>query len=629
MTNSLGINFLRFVNEEGDNGWCQVFARVPFDEVELLEKGALFGVVFGSEKEGWGDVEIDLTNWVEEFFNRSVGEGKLGVFYDGFCKEFPQLRSGWIWITKNTSREIRMVASDEVRIFAIRNGRKIDFGSNLLGKVLKGGVDNNDVFCILTNKMGEDSESWDEEIKDTTVARCGLKIEVGELGEVEVSEPAVVETVEKVVEPEEKVIAGVEENKVEELVGDGYVGPLGWKEKLRNFVFEKTQRFRKGRRQLGHLNRSVGNGENVMIVGSENKKKKVSVFLGIAFLVVLVISLMSGSAKMKKDESDKRWRDFSEPIEKRLVESAGLVGINDVGARKIVEETRMIFDQGKIPFMEGSHAKEIETLSSKIEETWTKVSGERQGALEEILNLGLVRTGVEATRVSLIQKGKLAILGPVSGLVLTGDIENKEIKVVAGKGSGLGWLDAVSDGEKVLIMTKGGVMVAGKESQQLSFDTAVSDPVTMARFGKNIYILERANKEIFRYSINQDGFGDRVRWLKEGEVVSGVPVDMAIDVDIWVLEEGNKIERFRRGVKEDFSLTGVDEKLVLQKVAVEQDGDRIAFLGNEGRVVVCSKQTGACGQQIINSSLKNARDLEFDDSGKLLVLFAESVGVLN
>lgn len=616
MTNSLGINFLRFVNEEGENGWCQVFARVPFDEVELLEKGALFGVVFGSEKEGWGDVEIDLTNWVEEFFNKSSGDGKLGVFYDGFCKEFPQLKSGWIWITKSTNREIRMVASDEVRISAVRNGRKIDFGSNVLGKVLKGGVENDDVFYISTLKMGEDSSVWDEEIKETLVARCGLKIEVSELGDIEVSEPAVIETVGKIAEPEERVIAGVQENKEEELVGDGYVGPLSWKEIVKN----KLQ---------GIWNVARRENKNVMIIGGENKKKRLSVLLGVVFLVVLVISLVSGSAKMKKDENEKKWRGFSEPIEKRLVESVGLVGINDVGARKIVEETRIIFDQGKVVFAENGRAKDVELLASKIEETWTKVSGERQGAVEEVLNLGLVRTGVEAARMSLVQKGKFAILGPVSGLVLTGDIENKEIKVVAGKGSGLGWLDAVSDGEKVLIMTKGGVMVAGKESLQLSFDSAVSDPVAMSRFGKNIYVLERANKEIFRYSINQDGFGDRVRWLKEGETVSGIPVDMAIDVDIWVLEEGNKIERFRRGVKEDFSLTGVDEKLVLQKVAVESEGDRIAFLGNEGRVVICSKQSGACGQQIISSALKNARDLEFNESGKLLVLFAESVGVLN
>ena len=312
--------------------------------------------------------------------------------------------------------------------------------------------------------------------------------------------------------------------------------------------------------------------------------------LGVVFLVVLVVSLVSGSIKMRRDEEIKQWNAFREPIEKRLNESVGLIGMNDIGAKKIVEETKQIFVQGKVPFEAKGYKKELEELDKKIAEVWVKVSGEKEGKIEELLNLELIRAGVEANKISLIEKGKIIILGQVSGLVLSGDLSNKEVKVVAGKGSGLGWLDAVSDGTKTMIMTKGGISVVGKEIQNLGFDSAVIDPIAMTRFGKNIYVLEKADKEIFKYSLNDDGFGERSRWLKEGQVISSVPLDIAIDVDVWVLGEGGMVERFRRGVTEEFSATGLDGKIKLEKIAVEQNGDRVALFGStDGVVVVCSK----------------------------------------
>jgi len=51
----LGLSFLRIINEDGSNGWAQVYARIPFDDRELLDKGALFGVIFGTDKEGWAE----------------------------------------------------------------------------------------------------------------------------------------------------------------------------------------------------------------------------------------------------------------------------------------------------------------------------------------------------------------------------------------------------------------------------------------------------------------------------------------------------------------------------------------------------------------------------------------------
>lgn len=617
MSNGFGINFLRFINEEGANGWCQVFARLPFDEVELLQKGALFGVVFGKNKENWGDKEAELTDWLEEFFNKQEGIINLANFFEEYRKKFVDLQAGWIWISKQTEREIRMLATEGIKLTVKRDGQKIALGEKIVEKVMVGKVKDKDIYYLGTQEMGDDEENWEEEVGEKTIARCGLKIEF---------EPQAVEQVmEEVIQAQETIREPIKEDKKEEvLASEKYVGKIGWKEKFRNW-FGRSWIVDLACRQAGRRK-----GEGVMVVGVENKKKRWSMFLGAVFLVVLIISLVLGSMKMKKDERLKQWRAFQEPIEKRLNESLGLAGMNDVGAKKIVEETRQTFNQGKAVFETGEYKKEVGELDKRIAEVWTKVSGEKTGKIEELLNLELIRSGVDANRLSWIEKSKITILGQVSGLVMSGDTANKEVKVVAGKGVGLGWIEAVSDGTKTFILTKGGVSVVGKESQPLNFDAAVLDPIAMARFGNNIYILEKTNKEIFKYTVSENGFGDRVRWLKEGQVIKSTPVDMAIDVDIWVLGEGNTIERFRRGMREEFVAVGLGDKTKLDRIAVDQNNDKVALLGiSDGVIVVCSKQSGVCNEQIINERLKQSRDIEFDGQGQLLVLFAGSVGMVN
>jgi len=171
MSNVLGINFLRYINEESATGWCQVFARLPFDDVELLEKGALFGVVSSSDKEGWGDVEVELTNWMEGYFNVQEKKPSLLLFFDDFRKKFPDLKAGWSWVTKNNSREVRITATDGILVMVKRDEKIIDLSSNVQGRVIVGQVGDSDSYFLGSLEMGLDVDKWDEMVKDVSVAR--------------------------------------------------------------------------------------------------------------------------------------------------------------------------------------------------------------------------------------------------------------------------------------------------------------------------------------------------------------------------------------------------------------------------------------------------------------------------
>jgi len=621
---SLGINFFRTVNEEGSNGWAQVYARIPFDDYELSEKGALFGVVLGKPLETWADVEAAVMEWVDEYFNKVEEAGDLGSFAKSFKEKYPEVDGAWLWVVpkKDGGREIKTVRWGLSGVSLSRGGKEYDLAIDE-GKIVRGMAVAKDRVTMWSGKLGEmieveEEKTFDEEkvmslgnrLAESREAAAGLFFDFDKQPAVQTEE--VVEEVEKS-EQVTEVLAEKPEVETEDLAGEKLVGPAGVKDRLLNW-WRKI-------RPLGRQDLRVNHG------GGE-KRKKWAVLLGVFFLILLSVSLVTGSLKIKADREAKKWREFSEPIMNNILEAQDLVKINPSGARKLVDDVRKTFDIQKAEFVKGKYKNEVATLEQKINDAWTITSGEKESQIEELVNIQLVRPGFVGERMSLTKAGSVLVLDSKLGIVVSAVTATKDIKVVAGKGEGLGWLDGLSDGSRVLILNSKGVSVNGKETGGIVFDMAVSKAVALGRFGANLYVLDSGNKEIYKYGAISDGYGDRTRWLKQDQTISVAPVDMAIDSDVWVLGDSGQVERFRRGVREQFTLSGVPEGAKTSKITVQMDGPSLAMLDtNSGMVIVCSKETGNCEQQLKSEKLKSASDIEYDGSN-LLVLFSGTVGVL-
>lgn len=631
MNTSLGINFFRTVNEEGSNGWAQVYVRIPFDDYELKEKGALFGVVLGKLLENWADVEAGVMEWVDEFFNKVEDGGDLGLFANEFKEKYPEIEGSWLWIVPKPDgmREIKTIRWGLAGVSLSREGKDYDLTAQE-GKIVKGMAQDKDRLTMWSGKLGEfikmeETQTINEDrvrgfgntLVEAREAAAGLffdfdkqSILVEKPIEVEEEKESVVEEVDKPILEER---ASYLVNETEGLAGDTLVGPVKVKDKILNW-WGKVKPLRKQELRI--------NPEGVQ------KRKKWAVLLGVLFLILLAVSLVTGSIKIKTDREAKRWSEFSEPIEKNIQDAQDLEKINPSGARKLIEDVRKTFDIQKVEFVNGKYKDEVTVLEEKLTNAWMVISGEKESQIEELVNIQLVREGFMGDSISLIKAGNVLAVDSKLGTIASAELANKNIKVVAGKGEGLGWLDAVSDGSRVLILTEKGVSINGKETGGVVFDMAVSKAVALGKFGANIYILDAGNKEIYKYGAISDGYGDRTRWLKQDQSISLMPVDIAIDSDVWVLGESGEVERFRRGEREQYSLSGVPEGTKTVKIAVQLEGTKLAMLDvKNGVVIVCSKETGNCEQQLKSEKLKSATDIEFDEEN-ILVLVSGTVGVL-
>ncbi len=633
MNTSLGINFYRTVNEEGPNGWAQVYARIPFDDFELSEKGALFGVVLGKPLENWADIEAELMEWADEYFNKIEEGGDLNSFAVSLKEKYPDVNGAWLWIVpkKDGTRQIKAVRWGLSGVSLFRGGKEYDLAAEE-GKIVRGMAEGKDRLVMWSGKLGEilkeeANKIFDEEkvmgygntLAQSREAAAGLFFDFEKQAmvqqenqekNVDETEPINIQTVEDR-ETEKPVVSS--DNFTEDLAGEELVGPAKPKDRLINW----WRKIRPSRSQDLKIER-----EGV------HKRKKWAVFLGVLFLILLSVSLITGSLKIKADREAKQWSEFSDPITKNIQDATDLVKINPSGAKKMMDDVKKTFDVQKAAFVNGKYKNDLAALETKINDAWTLTSGEKQSQIDEKVNIQLIRPGFIGDRMSAISSGNVLVLDNKLGTVVSANLTTKDIKVVAGKGDNLGWLDAVSDGTRVLILNSKGVSVDGKDTGGIVFDMAVSNPTAIDKFGANVYVLDSGNKEIYKYAAISNGFGDRSRWLKQDQSITLNPVDMAIDSDVWVLGDSGTIERFRRGSREPFTISGVPEGTKTSKLAVQLSGTSLAMLDSvTGTVFVCSKDTGNCDQQLKSDKLKSASDIEFD-GGDLLVLISGTVGVL-
>ncbi len=604
MNNGLGINFFRYLKEEDGQTWVQVFAKLPFDNVDLGQKGALFGVVKLKKTDDWSELDMEMTSWIEEYYNGVENTFDIADFYSKFKVKYQLIDNVWLWIVSDQEkRTIRVMGGGSVSFLIKRSVNKIDLSKNVDSmRVLSGELKSGDEILFGIGGLFLEEDGVFENI-NLNNSYGYFKIQVFDLPE------------EKVVKAEEKQVLELttkkeipSSNEDTEIATDKYIGKLTFFSRVKNLFLHRTR------------------GLVIADEDLKRKRKKVSLLLGLLFVGLLVISLTLGGLKKRSEMAESRWTEFSEPIEKMVTDAVDIVKINPSGAKRMVEEAKQRFSAGKSVF----DNDKTSYLEKKIEETWVLVSGEKIADLKEAVNLELVRAGVNANRISYSEDNLFSVTSGESGIVMSVVVDSKEMKVLAGKGAGLGWIDSVINKKKAYVLTKGGVFVAGNESSSLVFDTAVTDPISLAVFGSNLYVLEKGNKEVFKYSVTDSGFGERQRWLKEGQFISNAPLDMDIDVDIWILEQGNVLERFRRGVKETFVLSGLPKEIEVEKVSVEVDGNRIALLSSkQATIVFCSKETGVCDKQLKGNNLGEVKDIAFGSQGVLYVLLKSSIGVVN
>lgn len=143
-------------------------------------------------------------------------------------------------------------------------------------------------------------------------------------------------------------------------------------------------------------------------------------------------------------------------------------------------------------------------------------------------------------------------------------------------------------------------------------------------YGDKLYTLDKTNNQIYKHLTSGEDFSIGKPWLEEDANLSKV-ISMAIDGNVFVLENNGNISSFFKGKKGDFKFENKNMILTSgSKIWTNSASDNLYVIDNLGKKIAIIDKTGKLKAQYYSEKFTNIKDFAIDEIGKKIYVLADN-----
>jgi len=347
--------------------------------------------------------------------------------------------------------------------------------------------------------------------------------------------------------------------------------------------------------------------------------------------IVLILVLLGGlGLKVKATKDAEQTATFNQLFAQAKDDfnaSVGLASLNPGEASNKISSAKDNLDKAlKIKPKDPSALE----LKNQIDSQGQAVAQKFDSQLSLFLDLNLVKEGFKTSQLSL-SDGKLLVLDSSSTTLASIDLSKKSQQILASKETLGNALLASINGSSAFVYSKDKGLLKLDLGNKKAVIVAKTDEewgriVDICGFGSNVYALDSAGNQIWKYLPTEGGFSDKRAYLTaETKADFGAAFRIQIESSVYVLGQGGLVQRFTKGEQDNFSYGGLDKGVKDPKsffVSSETDNLYLLDSGNS-RLLVLSK-TGEYKAQYSSDQFASGSDLVVDEVGKKVYLLDNS-----
>ncbi len=148
-----------------------------------------------------------------------------------------------------------------------------------------------------------------------------------------------------------------------------------------------------------------------------------------------------------------------------------------------------------------------------------------------------------------------------------------------------------------------------------------ADIADLIAYNGRLYLLDRANNQIHRYTKTGNGYGTVDNWLKESSVSLADARSLTIDGELYVLKADGQVAKFLNGKDTDFKVKTIDPPFVSPTKIKTTDNSKYLYILDPPtkRLVVLDKE-GNLVNQYTSESFNDLKDFIVVESEKQIYL---------
>lgn len=350
--------------------------------------------------------------------------------------------------------------------------------------------------------------------------------------------------------------------------------------------------------------------------------------IALSFILLFVVSLGVIYARKQNEERKAEIENIILSIEEKQdsAEAKIIIG-DDEKAKELLSQAEELLIQ--IPENKKGFEEKVLELESKISKQRNKiyhiVEIEDPHLVYNFVNLG---AEVRVDEIIILRK-KLYALKRGQNLVWEYSLDDKKIRELQ--------LSELTEGNLSYALKKNDdAIYFYLDNEKLSEYSTVAEKIKMVDFSvienvhgqnlieysDNLYLLDTANNQIWRYVAIEDGFGSPRGWFKEE--VSLVNADsLAIDGEVYILENNGQIKKFFKGKTSEFIQEKIEPEISEgSNLYTNQDSDYLYFLTPQKLIVL--DKTGKVKTQYTSPKFSNLKDFVINEADKKIYILTEN-----
>lgn len=306
--------------------------------------------------------------------------------------------------------------------------------------------------------------------------------------------------------------------------------------------------------------------------------RKIILTIAVILITVIAISAFLAMRSRQNKSSEEAFASIFNVAKEKYNEGLNLKDLNASLAQESFKNAKEILEQNKDKFKEGS------SEDNQIEDLLVKVNGQFTGG-----------SGNETTAAEIDKSESKMLSYAIDNSGASYFTQNKDF-VYFLDGKGANSIDKGNDSKETLFAK--------------SWDKAGGIGI----FGSNIYVLDTENG-ISKFVPTDDKYTEN-DYLKEDEDLSKA-MAMAIDGSVYVIFSDGTVNKYTRGNKDEFSVSGMDKEMSSPtRIFTTEDFDNIYILDNgNSRIVVINKE-GKFVSSYQAGVVKNATEIDVNEENK-------------
>lgn len=310
--------------------------------------------------------------------------------------------------------------------------------------------------------------------------------------------------------------------------------------------------------------------------------KKVYLTIAVVLLTILFSSMFFATKKQDNAKTEALFKEIYTTALEKYDEGSDLLGLNANLAKENLLASKELLEENKNKFKEKSKEQEqITSLLNKVNEGLEKLDQDISFFLK--------------TQINLSTDGRKASF-----------FAQDENFVYILDNNGISSLDKKTGQTKMLIKSE-------------SWKT----PTGIAAYLGNLYVIDKDLNQILKF-VDEGGRFTKSNYFDSAPNLSNA-VSMSIDGSIWILFKDGSIQKFIRGTRDTFNVSGLNKPLANpRKIYTDRDTDTLYILDNDNSRVVVIEKDGKYLSEYSHDAIKTAKDFEVLESSNKIYVLSES-----